>query len=134
MQENKFKMKHLIVVLKALKLGSTQELLTYLSECFVYELKEFQTLDKLTQKELKKAKKYEPHEMVNILAKTDDVKYYEFVIACLISTKGISEDEASDLISNSTNLYELGVKFQNEIIEFQTIMSEPADPNEKLTN
>lgn len=134
MQENKFKMKHLIGVLKALKLGSVQELLTYLNDCFVYEQKEFQTLEKALQKELKKAKKYEPHEMVNILAKTDDVKYYEFVIACLIATKGITESEAEELIGNSTSLYELGIKYQNQIIEFQTIVSEPADPNEPPTN
>jgi hypothetical protein len=134
MQENKFKMKHLIGVLKALKLGSVQDLLKYLDSCFIYELKEFQTLDSSVQIELKKQKEYEPHEMVNILVRTDEVKYYDFVINCLIVTKKISEDEAAEMIENSTNLYKLGIEFQNEIIAMQTIVNEPADPNEPPTN
>ena len=134
MQENKFKMKHLIGVLKALKLGSVQDLLKYLDSCFIYELKEFQTLDSSVQIELKKQKEYEPHEMVNILVRTDEVKYYDFVINCLIVTKKISEDEAAEMIENSTNLYKLGIDFQNEIIAMQTIVNEPADPNEPPTN
>ena len=134
MQENKFKMKHLIGVLKALKLGSVQDLLKYLDSCFIYELKEFQTLDNSVQIELKKQKEYEPHEMVNILVRTDEVKYYDFVINCLIVTKKISEDEAAEMIENSTNLYKLGIEFQNEIIAMQTIVNEPADPNEPPTN
>jgi hypothetical protein len=134
MQENKFKMKHLIGVLKALKLASVQELLKYLNDCFIYELKEFQTLENSIQIELKKTKEYEPHEMVNILVKTDEVKYHEFVIACLVSTKKISEDDASDLIENTTDLYKLGIEFQNEIIAMQSIVTEPADPNEPPTN
>ena len=134
MQENKFKMKHLIAVLKALKLGSVQDLLKYLDSCFIYELKEFQTLDSSVQIELKKQKEYEPHEMVNILVRTDEVKYYDFVINCLIVTKKISEDDAAEMIENSTNLYKLGIDFQNEIIAMQTIVNEPADPNEPPTN
>jgi hypothetical protein len=134
MQENKFKMKHLIGVLKALKLGSVQDLLKYLDSCFIYELKEFQTLDNSVQIELKKQKEYEPHEMVNILVRTDEVKYYDFVINCLIATKKISEDDAAEMIENSTNLYKLGIDFQNEIISMQTIVNEPADPNELPTN
>jgi hypothetical protein len=134
MQENKFKMKHLIGVLKALKLGSVQDLLKYLDSCFIYELKEFQTLDSSVQIELKKQKEYEPHEMVNILVRTDEVKYYDFVINCLIATKKISEDDAAEMIENSTNLYKLGIEFQNEIIAMQTIVNEPADPNEPPTN
>jgi hypothetical protein len=134
MQENKFKMKHLIGVLKALKLGSVQDLLKYLDSCFIYELKEFQTLDSSVQIELKKQKEYEPHEMVNILVRTDEVKYYDFVINCLIVTKKISEDDAAEMIENSTNLYKLGIDFQNEIIAMQTIVNEPADPNEPPTN
>jgi hypothetical protein len=134
MQENKFKMKHLIGVLKALKLGSVQDLLKYLDSCFIYELKEFQTLDNSVQIELKKQKEYEPHEMVNILVRTDEVKYYDFVINCLIVTKKISEDDAAEMIENSTNLYKLGIDFQNEIIAMQTIVNEPADPNEPPTN
>jgi hypothetical protein len=134
MQENKFKMKHLIGVLKALKLGSVQDLLKYLDRCFIYELKEFQTLDNSVQIELKKQKEYEPHEMVNILVRTDEVKYYDFVINCLIVTKKISEDDAAEMIENSTNLYKLGIDFQNEIIAMQTIVNEPADPNELPTN
>lgn len=122
MQENKFKMKHLIGVLKALKLGSMQDLFTYLSECSIYELKEFSTLSKELQKELKKSKKYEPHEMVNILQKTDDIKMYDFVLACLIETKSITENEASELITSSRNLLELCLKFQNEIIVMQSIV------------
>jgi hypothetical protein len=134
MQENKFKMKHLIGVLKALKLGSVQDLLKYLDSCFIYELKEFQTLDNSVQIELKKQKEYELHEMVNILVRTDEVKYYDFVINCLIVTKKISEDDAAEMIENSTNLYKLGIDFQNEIIAMQTIVNEPADPNEPPTN
>ena len=134
MQENKFKMKHLIGVLKALKLGSVQDLLKYLDSCFIYELKEFQTLDNSVQIELKKQKEYEPHEMVNILVRTDEVKYYDFVINCLIVTKKISEDDAAEMIENSTNLYKLGIDFQNEIIAMQTIVNEPADPNEPPIN
>lgn len=134
MQENKFKMKHLIGVLKALKLGSVQDLLKYLDSCFIYELNEFQTLDNSVQIELKKQKEYEPHEMVNILVRTDEVKYYDFVINCLIATKKISEDDAAEMIENSTNLYKLGIDFQNEIIAMQTIVNEPADPNEPPTN
>lgn len=134
MQENKFKMKHLIGVLKALKLGSVQDLLKYLDSCFIYELKEFQTLDNSVQIELKKQKEYEPHEMVNILVRTDEVKYYDFVINCLIAIKKISEDDAAEMIENSTNLYKLGIDFQNEIIAMQTIVNEPADPNEPPTN
>ena len=134
MQENKFKMKHLIGVLKALKLGSVQDLLKYLDSCFIYELKEFQTLDNSVQIELKKQKEYEPHEMVNILVRTDEVKYYDFVINCLIVTKKISEDDAAEMIENSTNLYKLGIDFQNEIIAMQTIVNEPADPNQPPTN
>jgi hypothetical protein len=134
MQENKFKMKHLIGVLKALKLGSVQDLLKYLDSCFIYELKEFQTLENSLQIELKKQKEYEPHEMVNILVETDEVKYYDFVINCLIVTKKISEDDAAEMIENSTNLYKLGIDFQNEIIAIQTIVNEPADPNEPPTN
>jgi hypothetical protein len=134
MQENKFKMKHLIGVLKALKLGSVQDLLKYLDSCFIYELKEFQTLDNSVQIELKKQKEYEPHEMVNILVRTDEVKYYDFVINCLIVTKKINEDDAAEMIENSTNLYKLGIDFQNEIIAMQTIVNEPADPNEPPTN
>ena len=127
-------MKHLIGVLKSLKLGSVQDLLKYLDSCFIYELKEFQTLDNSVQIELKKQKEYEPHEMVNILVRTDEVKYYDFVINCLIITKKISEDDASEMIENSPNLYKLGIDFQNEIIEMQTIVNEPADPNEPPTN
>lgn len=127
-------MKHLIGVLKALKLGSVQDLLKYLDSCFIYELKEFQTLDSSVQIELKKQKEYEPHEMVNILVRTDEVKYYDFVINCLIVTKKISEDDAAEMIENSTNLYKLGIDFQNEIIAMQTIVNEPADPNEPPTN
>lgn len=127
-------MKHLIGVLKALKLGSVQDLLKYLDSCFIYELKEFQTLDNSVQIELKKQKEYEPHEMVNILVRTDEVKYYDFVINCLIVTKKISEDDAAEMIENSTNLYKLGIDFQNEIIAMQTIVNEPADPNEPPTN
>lgn len=127
-------MKHLIGVLKALKLGSVQDLLKYLDSCFIYELKEFQTLDNSVQIELKKQKEYEPHEMVNILVRTDEVKYYDFVINCLIVTKKISEDDAAEMIENSTNLYKLGIDFQNEIIAMQTIVNEPADPNEPPIN
>ena len=127
-------MKHLIGVLKALKLSSVQDLLKYLDSCFIYELKEFQTLDNSVQIELKKQKEYEPHEMVNILVRTDEVKYYDFVINCLIVTKKISEDDAAEMIENSTNLYKLGIDFQNEIIAMQTIVNEPADPNEPPTN
>ncbi len=127
-------MKHLIGVLKALKLGSVQDLLKYLDSCFIYELKEFQTLDNSVQIELKKQKEYEPHEMVNILVRTDEVKYYDFVINCLIVTKKINEDDAAEMIENSTNLYKLGIDFQNEIIAMQTIVNEPADPNEPPTN
>ena len=127
-------MKHLIGVLKALKLGSVQDLLKYLDSCFIYELKEFQTLENSLQIELKKQKEYEPHEMVNILVETDEVKYYDFVINCLIVTKKISEDDAAEMIENSTNLYKLGIDFQNEIIAIQTIVNEPADPNEPPTN
>ena len=127
-------MKHLMQVLKALNLGSVQDLLKYLTDCFEYEIKDFKDLNEVTKTELLKSKTYDDFEQVSILVKTDDVKYYEFVIQCLIATKNISYDEATDLIENSEGLYKLGVEFQTQIIELQTIVKDPADPNDKATN
>lgn len=130
----KFKMKHLIKVLISLQLANIQELFQYLDSTLTYELKEFQTLDANLQTEFLKSKEYEPTDMVNILVKTDEVKIFDFVIACICATQKISQDEASDLIENTSDLLKKCLEFQKEIIEFQSLVKNETSPNEKATS
>lgn len=138
MQTQTFKMKHLIKVLLTLQLANISELFNYLENTLIFELKEFQTLNKALQDELLKSKQYEPHEMVNILEKTDEVKLYNFVLACLCATEKLDEEAASELIENSNDLLKKGLEFQKQIIDFQTLgINKPKSeesPNTTATN
>ena len=134
MQEIKIKMKHLMQVLKTLKLNSVQDLLTYLNDCSIYEKKEFHTLSQELKNEYLKTKNYEDFELVNVLVKSNDINCMDFTIACIMATENITEDEAYSKISNNHELYKLFFDYQNKIVELQTITKDPADPNDKATN
>ena len=137
MQENiekpKFKMKHLIKVLTLLEVNSVIDLFKYIENCFEYELQPFAEQNEATQAELLKQKTYTDTDMVNILVKYHQVNYYQFVVACLMATKSIDREAAEDIIDGG-DLIKLGNEFQSQIVAMQTIVSEPANPNETATN
>jgi hypothetical protein len=106
--EVKLKMKHLISILKRLNCKSAQDLFKYLSDCIEYD---------------------EEGKIIN----SNDVKYYEFVIACLVAEKVITDDEAGELIESAESLVKIGVEYQNQIVALQTLTKSEESPNETTT-
>lgn len=129
MQEIKIKMKHLIAVFNKLQLKSALELMDFYISCFKENKVLFKDLDWAMQQSLLKVKKYEENDEI-IIPDYDQNKCYKFVEAFLFAL-GYTDEQIEEKIIDISEMYKTASIIFKQINELQTIVKEPADPNDK---
>jgi hypothetical protein len=113
----------LMTVLVILELNSVAQLFEYLESCYTYKSVLFSEAPEVVKQELTKQKEYKQGEVISLVDKVNEPKYYRFVAACIEAC-----DKSQDLdkvIGNTSTMYSLGVEFQKQITALQVLRAEP---------